>query len=218
MLRACGADVRTLKINRDLPDCVFVEDTAIVLDELAVLASMGTESRRDEPAGVEPELRRYREVHRVEPPATIEGGDALRVDRKLLVGLSSRTNAAGVSALEAIVRHYGYEVVPVAVRHCLHLKTACTALPDGRLLVNPEWLDVQVLREFELVSVPVMEPWAANVGLVGASVCVAASHPRSADMIRKLGFDVRTTDLSEFARAEGGVTCLSILIGAAPQL
>lgn len=211
MLRECGADVRILDTNRDLADCVFVEDTAIVLDEVAVLASMGAESRRAEPAGVEPELRKYREVRRIEAPATIEGGDVLRVGRQLLVGLSSRTNPAGVDALEAIVRRWSYDVVPVPVRRCLHFKTACTALPDQRLLVNPEWVDVQHLQRFELVFVPETEPWAANAALVGGKVCIAADHVRSAEQIRKLGFDVRTVDLSEFAKAEGGVTCLSIL-------
>lgn len=211
MLRRCGAAVRTLDVNRELPDCVFVEDAAIVLDEVAVLASMGTEARRAEPAGIEPELRKYREVHRVEAPATLEGGDVLRVGRTLLVGLSSRTNRAGVRALEEAVRGYGYRVAPVPVRGCLHLKTACTALDEKRLLVNPAWLDVQALRGFDLVRVPEAEPWAANGAPIGPSVCVAAEHVRTADRIRGLGFDVQTIDLSEFAKAEGGVTCLSIL-------
>src|SRR5213594_575168 len=170
MLRACGADVVTLEVNRDLPDCAFVEDTAIVLDELAVLASMGAESRRAEPAGIELELGKYREIHRVETPATIEGGDVLCVGRILLTGLSSRTNRAGVNALEAVVRRYGYEIVLVPVRDCLHLKTACTALPDQSLLINPDWIDVRAVRGFELVPVPEAEPWAANVAPVGNSV------------------------------------------------
>src|SRR5437870_10976384 len=95
MLRTCGAEVITLDVNRDLPDCVFIEDTAIVLDEVAVLASMGVESRRAEPAGIEPVLREYRQVHHLEPGATLEGGDVLQVGHTLLVGMSSRTNSAG---------------------------------------------------------------------------------------------------------------------------
>lgn len=212
MLRKCGAEVLTLDVNRDLPDCVFVEDTAIVLDEGAVLASMGTESRRAEPIGLEPELRQYREVHRIEPPATLEGGDVLCVGRTLLVGLSSRTNAAGVAALQAIVRLYEYRVVPVPVRQCLHLKSACCALPDGTLLVNSEWLDLAPLRGFERMAVSELEPWAANVALVGETVCAAAAHVQTAQMIRERGFEVETVDLSEFAKAEGGVTCSSILL------
>ena len=211
VLRQCGAEVRILEINRELPDCAFIEDTAIVLDEVAVLASMGTPSRHAETAGIEPELRKYRDVERVEPPATIEGGDVLRIGRTLLVGLSSRTNRAGISALEGIVGRYGYQIVPVPVRRCLHLKTACTALDEKRLLVNPAWLDAPALRGFELLHVAEEEPWGANVALVGSSVCIAADQVRTADRIRKLGFDVRTIDLSEFAKAEGGVTCLSLL-------
>jgi len=215
MLRACGADVVTLDINRDLADCAFVEDTAIVLDEVAVRASMGTESRRAEPAGIELELGKYREIHRVETPATIEGGDVLCVGRKLLVGLSSRTNRAGANALAEVVRRYAYEIVLVPVRDCLHLKTACTALPDQSLLINPAWFDVRALRGFEMVPVPQAEPWAANVALVGNGVCVAADHVETVGVIRERGFDIHTIDLSEFAKAEGGVTCLSILFRAA---
>jgi dimethylargininase len=212
MLRECGVRVRTLDVNRDLPDCVFVEDAAIVLDELAVLASMGTASRQPEVAGIEPELRKYRAVHRIEAPATIEGGDVLRVGRTLLVGLSERTNREGVAALEAVVRRHGYVVTPVPVRQCLHLKTACTALDERRLLVNPAWLDVNSLRGFELVGVPAEEPWGANAALVGTSVCLAMAHWRTAELIGGLGFAVRTLDVSEFAKAEGGVTCMSILL------
>jgi dimethylargininase len=211
MLRRCGADVRTLDVNRELPDSVFIEDTAIVLDEVAVLTSMGAPSRRAEPVGIEPELRKYREVVRVELPATIEGGDVLRVGRTLLVGLSSRTNARGIEALQAVARQFGYDVKPVPVRQCLHLKSACTALPDGSLLANPAWLDPQALRGFELVRVPDEEPDAANALLVGTHVCLPAAHPRTAELVRGLGFDVETVDVSEFAKAEGCVTCLSLL-------
>jgi len=215
VLGACGAEVITLDANRALPDCAFVEDTAIVLDEVAVLASMGAESRRAEPAGIELELKKHREIHRVQTPATIEGGDVLCVGRKLLVGLSSRTNRAGVRALEGVVRGYGYEIVLAPVRDCLHFKTACTALPDRSLLINPAWVDVGALRGFELVPVPEDEPWSANAMRIGNGVCVAAGHPETLGLIRKRGFEVHTIDLSEFAKAEGGVTCLSILFRAA---
>lgn len=212
MLQRLGTEVRVLDVNCALPDCCFIEDTAIVLDEVAVLASMGTESRRAEPDGIEPELRKYRAVQRIEPPATIEGGDVLQVGQTLLIGLSCRTNHAGVNALETIVRPYGYTVKPVPVRDCLHLKTACTALPDHRLLVNPAWLELAALRDFEWVQVPDSEPLAADVALVDSTVCVATAHPATAQMIRDFGFVVETIDLSEFAKAEGGVTCLSILM------
>jgi dimethylargininase len=176
VLRELGAEVHTLDVNRDLPDCVFVEDVAVVLDEMAVLASMGTPSRRPELPGIEAELRQYCEVHRVEAPAALEGGDVLLVGRTLLVGLSSRTNEGGAAALEAVVRRHGYRVLPVPVRQCLHLKTACTALDDRRLLVNPAWLDVRALGGFELIRVPAEEPWGANTMRVGTAVCIAAGQ------------------------------------------
>jgi dimethylargininase len=213
MLCDCGANVRTLDINRALPDCTFVEDLAIVLDEVAVLASMGTDTRRGELPGIEPEIRKTLDVRRLEAPGTIEGGDVLRVGRTLLVGMSSRTSPGGVQAFEAIVKRYGYRVVPVPVRDCLHLKTACTALPDDSLLLNPCWLEVQALPALEQVPVPEGEPWAANTLTVGSTVCLAAEHVQTAELIRGRGFRVRGVQLSEFAKAEGGVTCLSLLLG-----
>src|SRR5207248_7311505 len=127
-LRSCGATVVTLDINRDLPDCCFVEDAAIVLDEIAILTPMGTDARRAEPPGIEGELRKYRDVVRVERPATLEGGDLLRAGRTLLVGETARTNLAGAAALATIAGRYGYRVVPVNVRNGLHLQTAVPAL------------------------------------------------------------------------------------------
>jgi len=212
MLRRCGATLRVLRANRRYPDCVFIEDTAVVLDEAAILCSMGHSSRRGEPAGIEPVLRRYREICRIELPATIDGGDVLRVGRRLIVGLSRRTNVAAAGLLSTIAGRYGYEVAPVAVTGCLHLKSACTALPDGRLLANPAWVDCSALRQFELVPIPACEPKAANVALVGETVCAAAGHPQTVDLLRNLGFHVVTTDLSEFAKADGCVTCLSLLL------
>ena len=138
--------VRVIDVNGDAPDGVFIEDTAIVLDELAILCSMGTAARRREPLAIEPVLREFREVRRIEWPALIEGGDVLCIGRELLVGLSSRTSTAGVEALANLVRPLGYSVTTVPVRGCLHLKTACTALPDGRLLISPAWLDISALR------------------------------------------------------------------------
>jgi dimethylargininase len=212
MLRDCGAEVITLDVNRRHPDSTFIEDTAVVLDEIAVLAWMGTAARRMEPAGIEPELRKYREVRRIEPPATLEGGDVLRIGRTLLVGLSARTNAAGARALQAIVHTLGYRVQPLPLHSCLHLKTACAALPDGRLLMNPTWLDVQTLREIEHIPLPSDEPWAANSLLINGRICMAAGFPRTADMLRRFGFEVHCISLSEFAKVEGGATCLSLLL------
>ncbi|HSO39674.1 MAG TPA: arginine deiminase family protein [Labilithrix sp.] len=215
MLERAGARVVVLDPNLAHADAVFVEDTAIVLDEIAVLTSMGAPSRRDEPRGIEPELRRHRaELVRVEAPATIEGGDVLRVGRTVLVGATGRTNAAGMDALDAVLRRFGYVLRRVRVDGCLHLKTACTALPDGRLLANRRWVDARDLEGFALVEVADEEPDAANVALVNGRVLAASAHPRTLERLGGLGFDVDAVDLSEFAKAEGCVTCLSILLEA----
>lgn len=211
LLGRLGVLVRTIDTHRDLPDCAFIEDTAVVLDELAVLTSMGAADRRLELPAVAGELAKYRKVERIELPATIEGGDVLAVGRTLLVGLSSRTNLDGVKALEKTVKRHGYKVVPVPVGRSLHLKTACTALDDRTLLINSKWVDIGPLAGFELVSVPNEEPWAANVVRIDGRICMAAGNPRTTELIGQRGLQVETIDLSEFAKAEAGITCLSLL-------
>jgi dimethylargininase len=210
-LADCGAKVRTLAVNAALPDCSFIEDTAVVTGEVAILCSMGTPSRQAEPAGIEPVLREYRLVEQILQPATLEGGDVLRIGRRLLVGHSSRTNAAGIASLRTIAGRFGYRVTSIPVRGSLHLKTACTALPDGRLLVNPAWLDVALLADFDLIHVPAAEPWGANICLAGGAVLLPAAHAQTAGIVSRLGFAVQPVEISEFSKAEGGVTCLSLI-------
>jgi dimethylargininase len=210
-LRACGARVLTLPAADELPDSVFVEDTAIVLDEVAVLTRPGVESRRGEVALIESEVARLRPVVKVEAPATLEGGDVMRVGRKLYVGLSPRTNAEGAEALRRFAAPHGYEVVTVELRGCLHLKTGCSALDDATVLANPDWVDVHAFGGHAVVAVDASEPWASNVLRVGGSVCVSAAFPCTAGALRARGYDVRAIDVSEFAKAEGGMTCMSLL-------
>jgi len=213
VLERAGAEVVTLTASIAHADAVFVEDTAIVLDEIAVLASMGASSRRREVDGVEAELKRHRvDVARIDAPATLEGGDVLRVGRTLFVGATTRTNDAGFDALARIAGRYGYDVRRVAVDGCLHLKTACTALPDGTLLVNARWLDTRDLAGAPLLHVDDGEPDAANVVLIGERVVMAAAYPRTIELVRRRGFHVDAVDLSEFAKAEGSATCLSIIV------
>ena len=210
-LRACGASVVTLPPVEGLPDSVFVEDTAVVLEEVAVLTRPGAESRRGEVALIEPEVARLRPVLRIEPPATLEGGDVLRLGRTLYVGLSPRTNAGGAAALRRLVAPHGYEVVTVEPRGCLHLKTGCSGLDDSTVLVNPEWVDTEVFRGRQVLVVDAAEPWAANVLSVNGSICVSDAFPRTAEALSARGFDVRAVGVSEFAKAEGGMTCMSLI-------
>jgi len=210
-LRQCGAEVVTVDVNRSMADCVFIEDTAIVLDELAVMMSPGAESRRGEPRGIEPVLRRYREVERVSLPGTIDGGDVVRAGRVLYVGVSLRTNVAGIDALRAVLKPHGYTVTAVPVQHCLHLKSACSSLPDGRFLVNADWIDASSLPASLLIHVPAGESWAGDVLVAGDTVVYSDAFPRTGELLAASGYGVASVSVSEFAKAEGGVTCMSLV-------
>ena len=211
-LADCGAQVRQLDCNLDHPDGAFVEDTAIVLDQAALLTSMGVASRRAEVDQIASVLTDYRTVHRVAAPATIEGGDVLLVGRTFLVGLTERTNREGVEALATVSHPLGYEVVSVEVQGCLHFKSACTALDDETLLVNREWFDPETLSGWRMVDVDAKESFGANALPIGERVLLSASHPRTADKVAGLGFNVQLLDISEFEKAEAALTCLSLLI------
>ena len=202
-----------LDVNRTMPDCVFVEDTALVLDELAIMMSPGAESRRGEPAGIEPALKQFREVKRVSRPATIDGGDIVVAGKTIYIGESSRTNAAGIGAMGELLSAFGYAVVAVPVDGCLHLKSACSALGNGQFLVNREWIDVSPISG-ELVDVPSHEPWAGDVLVIGRQIIVSDAFPATIQCLADLGYECIPVSVSEFAKAEGGVTCLSLVFQA----
>ena len=214
-LMECGAGVVVLSTNAAMADCVFVEDTAIVLDEIAVMMSPGAESRRREPAGIEPTLREFRRIERLALPATMDGGDVVVSGKSIYVGESPRTNARGIDDLREIVRPFGYSVTAVPVTGCLHLKTACSALPDGRFLVNADWIDASPLPASRLLPVPNGEPWAGDVLVIGGRIIVSDAFPRTAELLARSGWEVVPVSVSEFAKAEGGVTCLSLVFSAA---
>lgn len=211
-LERAGLQVITLQTNHHYPDSVFIEDTAIVFDELAVICSMGTASRTGETAAIKLAIDKHRPCVEVKPPATIEGGDVLQIGRAIFVGMSRRTNSAGHAALSQFLRPYDYQVVPVPVRHCLHLKTACSALDEQTLLVNPDWIDCDVFSHFQLIAIPADEPWAANSLRIGERLYFHAGFRRTVESVKKYGFQVETIDISEFLKAEGGLSCMSILI------
>jgi dimethylargininase len=212
LLRQLGAAVDRLEACAQFPDSMFVEDTAIVLDELAIITSMGTRSRQGETERIGPILKSHREVTSIPPPARIEGGDVLVTGRTILIGQSPRTDLAGILALQEIVQPLGYQVVPVPVHGALHLKTACCALPDGRLLLNPDWLDTRPLQPFAQLVVPPSEPWGANFVVIHDRIGLAAEHAETAELLDREGYSLATVPLSEFAKMEGGPTCLSLLI------
>jgi dimethylargininase len=215
VLERLGIIVNTLSENESYPDSCFVEDTAIVVDELAVICSMGVSSRRGETKLIERELSKYRSIAHITLPATIEGGDVLRIGKSIFVGQSSRTNKEGVQELTRILQPYGYRVVPAKTKESLHLKSACSAIDDETLLVNPDWVELDVLKGFSLVYTPPEEPWSANVIRVGTTVCIQAGFPRTVELIAGMVERVEIIDISELRKAEAGLTCSSIIFESA---
>lgn len=210
-LEARGLEVLRLPADEDFPDCCFVEDAAIVLDELAVLARPGAASRRGELAAVEAALAPYRRIQRIEAPATLDGGDVLQVARRLYVGVGTRTSADGAAALARIAEPLGYEVVPVRVTGCLHLKSAVTALDDETLLANPALLDPAPLRPHRILDVAPEEPAAANVLRLDGAIWAHPGFPRTLERLERAGYSVSPVDVSEFLKAEAALTCKSLL-------
>jgi dimethylargininase len=213
-LEQAGARVVRLPAADDCPDATFVEDTAVVLDELAVIPIMGAASRRGETVEVERCLSAYRPLARLVPPATLDGGDVMRVERTIFVGIGARTNQAAVEQLRTLTRPHYYEVTPVAPHGCLHLKSACTYLGRGIVLVNPEWIDETCLGGIELLRVAPEEPFAANAVAVGGELLYPAGYPRTLARLEGRGFDVLTVETGELQKAESAMTCMSLVFEA----
>lgn len=206
-----GVRVVPLALMHEAPDAVFVQDTAVVVDEVAVMATMGAACRAGEVESIGHALAPHRPLRRLTPPATLEGGDVVRVGRTLYVGVSGRTNREGIRQLSDILAPYDYQVRPVDVKGCLHLSTGCSYLGRGRLLLNPLWVDAAPFGQLEIVEVPETEPWAANTIAVGDAVLVASAFVRTRALVEERGFRVVATDISELQKAEGALTCMSLM-------
>jgi dimethylargininase len=211
LLARLGARVISLPAEPDLPDSMFVEDPAIVLDELAVILPLGTETRRREASSLAQALAKFRKLAYVTLPGTLEGGDVLRIGRKLFVGLTRRSNAEGIRQLAAILSPHNYEVVAVPVTGCLHLKSAVTHLGRNTLLANRAWFDTNPLTGHEWIDTDPSEPHAANALALAGTIIFPASFPRTRVRLEARGFHVTPLDISELQKAESGLTCASLL-------
>lgn len=211
-LRAAGYLVQRVAPAPELPDSVFIEDTAVVFDEVAIVTRPGAASRRPETDAVELALRQHRPIVRITAPATIDGGDVLTVGRRVFVGISTRTNEPAIGQLRSILTPLGYLVTAVPIERCLHLKSAVTALDDGRVILNTAWVDGRALEPLAWIETPATEPHAANVLRAGDRLIVPAEAPHTAARLRSEGYRVETVPAAELAKAEGGVTCCSLLL------
>jgi dimethylargininase len=213
-LAKLGARVISLPEAPELPDSMFVEDPAIVLDELAVICTLGTETRRKEAASLAAALEKFRMLKHIKLPGTLEGGDVLRVGRKIFVGLTQRSNPEGIRQLAVILGMHGYDLTAVPVTGCLHLKSAVTRLGGNTLLGNRQWFDWKRLEGFDWVDVDPSEPHAGNALTIGETVVFPASFPKTRGKIVAAGFLVELLDISELHKAESGLTCSSLIFNA----
>ena len=209
-----GARVISLPALDSHPDAVFVEDPAIVLDEVAVITTMGCESRRGERESLAAAIAPFRPLIHMRDPAMLEGGDVMRVGRQLFVGLSARTDAAGVEQLASELASFGYEVLPIELRGCLHLKSACCCIGEGVVLVNRGWVDTAPFAHYRLIDVAESEPGAANALRIGETVVMPDAYPATAGLLRRAGFQVVELEMTELMKAESGVTCSSLVFRA----
>jgi dimethylargininase len=213
-LRSLGLKVVSLEAEPDLPDSVFVEDVALVLDECAIMLNPGAASRRPEVASVEEALAPYRDIFHIRPPGTVDGGDILTVDRTVYVGISGRSTEDAIEQLKAILEPRHYEVRAVHVTRCLHLKSAATQVSEDTLLINPEWVPEDDFPGMDFIEVDSSEPYAANAVLVDGTIVHPSSFPKTQAKLQAAGFRMIIVDADELAKAEGAVTCCSLIFKA----
>lgn len=211
-LSSLGCEIVSVPTEPGLADSVFIEDTALVLDEIAVLCRPGAESRRPEVAGVKSVLQKYRTLVSIQPPGTLDGGDLLRIGKVIYAGLSTRSNQSGIEQLRIIVADHGYTVVTVETSKCLHLKSAVSGVAPGMVLINPDWIDTSVFADCELIEVDKDESHAANALPVEQSLIYSSSYPRTLEKLLARNIAVVPVDVSELQKAEGAVTCCSLII------
>jgi dimethylargininase len=210
-LESLGCRLIRLPAEPDLPDAVFIEDTAGVLDETAVITRPGAVSRRPETGSVAEALKSFRPLSSISDPGTLDGGDVLRIGRELFIGRSARSNPEGIRQMRLFLEPFGYSVRETPVKGCLHLKSAVTLASEHAVLINPDWVDARYFTGMEIIEVDRCEPYAANALLINGTAVYPQAHPATRRRLEKRGIPLTVVDLSELAKAEGAVTCCSII-------
>ncbi|MFN8382568.1 MAG: arginine deiminase family protein [Anaerolineales bacterium] len=211
-LTEIGCQVIELPEERNLPDSVFVEDTAFILPEVAVITRPGADSRKPETESIIQALSPHRPLVHVSAPATVDGGDVLILGKNIYIGLSTRSTMEAVTQLNNLLESYGYKVVGLKLTDCLHLKTAVTRIDDKTLLINPKWVDASNFSGYELIEVDPSEPFAANCLPIRDVVVYPTTFPKTQKKLEQKGFKILNVQLDELAKAEGAVTCCSLII------
>ncbi|HEY4644287.1 MAG TPA: arginine deiminase family protein [Bacteroidota bacterium] len=210
-LEQLGLGLVRIRPDVRFPDCCFVEHPAAVIGGVAIVGSMGVPSRVGEERAVKEAIAPYKEVYELKPPGTLEGGDVLVIDGKVYVGLSRRTNPAGVDAVRAVAGESGYAVVPVRISTALHLKSVCSYLGEDCILLSRGHFDDGIFSAFKTLVVPKEEAYASNCLAVNGKVFLPKGYLRAREMVDREGFETAEIDISEFKKGNGGLTCLSIV-------
>ena len=210
-LALAGCRVIELPPIDHLADAVFVEDVALVLDEVAIMTRPGAVSRRPESASIAAALTEFRPLVTIESPGTLDGGDILRIDKRIYVGLSERSNTAAIEQLRHHAAAHGYSVTTVPIRGCLHLKSAVTQVAQSTVLLNPNWVDPAMFSDYAIIEVDPAEEHAANAVLIGDQLIYPKAFPRTAQRLAQSAIEIIAVDVSELQKAEGAVTCCSLV-------
>ena len=211
-LKDMGCELIELPAEADLPDSVFVEDTAFILPEAAVITRPGADSRRPETETIIHALQPYRELLLIHEPGRVDGGDVLVLDKDIFVGMSTRSNQAAVDQINILVGKFGYRAQGVELHDCLHLKSAVTRVDAKTLLINRHWVNAQHFAGFDLIDVDPSEPFAANCLPVNGEIIFPAAFPKTRAKLEARGHKIRTVLVDELAKAEGAVTCCGLII------
>ena len=211
-LKALACEVIELPAESDLPDSVFVEDTAFILPELAVITRPGADSRKPETESIVQALTPLIQYVQLQAPASLDGGDVLILGKQIFIGLSTRSNQSAVDQLNELLGEYGYTVTGIRMHDCLHLKSAVTCIDENTILINPNWVDTHHFENFKWIEVDPSEPFAANCLPIGDSIIFATAFPKTRTKLEEAGFKIEAVDVSELAKAEGAVTCCSLIV------
>lgn len=210
-LTELGCELQRLPSEPELPDAVFVEDTAIVLDQIGIITRPGASSRQAETLSVAKILETYRDLRYIKPPGTLDGGDILLIGKVIYAGRSSRSNLEGIEQLRSYISPYGYTIEILPIENSLHLKSAVTRVAENTLLINPDWIDASAFEHFELIEIDREEPFGANALLVNNCVLYPQAYHKTLKRLEGYSLEVVLVDVSELAKAEGGVTCCSLI-------
>jgi dimethylargininase len=213
-LAEAGLRVTVMPVDEDYPDGTFVEDTFVIAERVAIATRPGAMTRQGEVASVASAVGRFRQgLQQIEPPGTVDGGDICQVDDHFLIGLSARTNDAGAAQLAAILARHQYTSSTIDIRShpsLLHLKSGIAYLGERRFALAPGFPPIAKFADYDRIEVAPIEAYAANCVWINDEVFVAAGFPKLAETLTKLGYRTRPLDTSEFAKMDGGLSCLSL--------